>query len=122
MGHRLRLHEGKCRNYHGHNYTITVTVYGEPAHETGMIMDFADLKAVIRAVLLPYDHAMVLEDNDAMLALLREGSFKYVITEFPPTAENLARHWKARITDHLSWQADLVVVRVEEMPDSGATA
>jgi 6-pyruvoyltetrahydropterin/6-carboxytetrahydropterin synthase len=50
---------GKCanRNGHGHNYTLEVTVVGEPDAVTGFVVDLKWLKDVIeRDVLSAWDH------------------------------------------------------------------
>jgi 6-pyruvoyltetrahydropterin/6-carboxytetrahydropterin synthase len=50
---------GRCanRNGHGHNYTLEVTVAGEPDPVTGFVVDLKWLKGVIeREVLSHYDH------------------------------------------------------------------
>jgi 6-pyruvoyltetrahydropterin/6-carboxytetrahydropterin synthase len=50
---------GKCarRNGHGHNYTLEVTVAGDPDKVTGFVVDLKWLKDVIeREVLSAYDH------------------------------------------------------------------
>lgn len=50
---------GKCsnKNWHGHNYTIFVTVKGIPSIETGFVIDLKDLSAIIKEkVIEPLDH------------------------------------------------------------------
>ena len=50
---------GRCanRNGHGHNYTLEVTVAGQPDGVTGFVVDLKWLKDVIeREVLTAYDH------------------------------------------------------------------
>lgn len=50
---------GRCanRNGHGHNYTLEVTVSGEPDPVTGFVVDLKWLKDVMeREVLSAYDH------------------------------------------------------------------
>lgn len=50
---------GRCanRNGHGHNYTLEVTVVGEPDAVTGFVVDLKWLKDVIEAqVLSAWDH------------------------------------------------------------------
>jgi len=50
---------GRCanRNGHGHNYTLEVTVAGEPDPVTGFVVDLKWLKEVMeREVLSAYDH------------------------------------------------------------------
>lgn len=53
--HFLPNYDGKCGNWHGHNYILEVTVAG-PLHN-GMVVDFGDLKTAVNAVLdQHYDH------------------------------------------------------------------
>ncbi len=50
---------GRCanRNGHGHNYTLEVTVAGEPDPVTGFVVDLKWLKDIIEEkVLSAYDH------------------------------------------------------------------
>ena len=50
---------GRCanRNGHGHNYTLEVTVAGEPDPVTGFVVDLKWLKGVMESeVLAAYDH------------------------------------------------------------------
>ena len=50
---------GRCsnKNGHGHNYTLEVTLAGEPDAVTGFVVDLKWLKDVIeREVLAAYDH------------------------------------------------------------------
>lgn len=50
---------GKCNhpNWHGHNYTLEVTIAGEVNPETGFVIDLSRLKRIIREkVLEPCDH------------------------------------------------------------------
>ena len=44
----------KCGQLHGHTYRVELTVEGDASG--GMLLDFADLKAQLRAALAPYDH------------------------------------------------------------------
>jgi 6-pyruvoyltetrahydropterin/6-carboxytetrahydropterin synthase len=48
---------GPCGNLHGHNYVLEVTIQGEPAPETGMVMDLKVLKdLILEAVMNRFDH------------------------------------------------------------------
>ena len=49
--HALYGYDGKCKNIHGHNYKLFVTVIGAPVNDTVMqrniAMDFGDLKRLL---------------------------------------------------------------------------
>jgi len=50
---------GKCNNRlgHGHNYTLEVTVAGEPDPLTGMVLDLGELKELLdREIMRRMDH------------------------------------------------------------------
>ena len=50
---------GKCSNpnWHGHNYTLLVTVKGEVSKETGFVVNLKELSRIINEkVILPLDH------------------------------------------------------------------
>ena len=98
---------GKCNNPygHGHNYRIEVTVGGEVSRETGMVINMADLDAVVRKrVLERFDHA-----NLNLDPLFGDPLFANLV----PTTENLS----ITIFDLLSKAlrpAELEKVRIEE--------
>jgi 6-pyruvoyltetrahydropterin/6-carboxytetrahydropterin synthase len=78
-GHYLRNYRGKCENPHGHNYRVLVTLIGESLDEAGLLLDFKQLKQVMRPVVERLDHQMI---NDLE-----------PFTEVNPSAENLARYF-----------------------------
>lgn len=56
---------GSCANPngHGHNFTLLVTVMGEPDPKTGFLIDLKTLKQIIREeVIDPLDHRNLNED------------------------------------------------------------
>lgn len=58
---------GKCNNPHGHghNYYLDVTIQGEPDPVTGMIMNLADLDAIVEKVVLDkFDHKHLNKDME----------------------------------------------------------
>ena len=58
---------GKCanKNFHGHNFTLTVTVKGEINPDTGFVMNLVDLKELIRTqVIDKLDHKNLNLDVD----------------------------------------------------------
>ncbi|QNR22892.1 6-pyruvoyl trahydropterin synthase family protein [Croceimicrobium hydrocarbonivorans] len=61
---------GKCanKNFHGHNFTLIVTVKGEINPDTGFVMNLVDLKKIIQEqVIEKVDHANLNHDVDFML-------------------------------------------------------
>jgi 6-pyruvoyltetrahydropterin/6-carboxytetrahydropterin synthase len=50
---------GKCNNPHGHghNYTLEVTIEGEPDPSTGMVLDLVELKGILeKEIMQRMDH------------------------------------------------------------------
>ncbi len=100
---------GRCsnRNGHGHNYTLEVTLAGEPDPATGFVVDLKWLKDVIeREVMSAYDHRHL---------NIEVPEFAGVI----PTTENIAIAAWRRLEPAVSAAggAKLSRVRVYETPD-----
>lgn len=60
---------GKCANpnWHGHNYTLLVTVKGEKSPETGFVANLSDLsKIIMEKVINKVDHKNLNIDVDFM--------------------------------------------------------
>ena len=55
-GHALRNYKGKCENVHGHNFKVQVTIQGERLDDTGLLVDFIDVKNLMQAVIGRLDH------------------------------------------------------------------
>src|SRR5258708_37841411 len=60
-GHYLRDYKGKCENPHGHNYKVRVTLTGPTLDKAGLLLDFKDLKEVMKHVIDRLDHQMLNE-------------------------------------------------------------
>ncbi len=78
-GHYLRNYKGKCENPHGHNYKVRVTLQGEELDRAGLLVDFKDLKDVMKHVIDRLDHQMI---NDLE---------PFKVTN--PSAENIAKYF-----------------------------
>ena len=59
--HAIRGHTRGCQNLHGHNYRVRVFATARQLDELGMVIDFADLKAVVSEVVGPFDHRVINE-------------------------------------------------------------
>jgi len=57
--HYLPSYKGKCEELHGHTYKLEVIVEGQPDSE-GMIIDFADLKRIVKEeIIKKLDHKLL---------------------------------------------------------------
>jgi len=72
-GHCLPNHSGKCRNLHGHNAVLEVTVSGDihPLPGTsseGMLIDFSELKRLVNwSVVDVWDHKMLVAGDEPIV-------------------------------------------------------
>jgi 6-pyruvoyltetrahydropterin/6-carboxytetrahydropterin synthase len=172
-GHRVTDHSSKCRNVHGHRYTIRAYCEGplaEAGEQAGMVLDFGFLKEeMMTKIDTPCDHGMIFWRGDELMCRMFEprlddftegcgysfvnglqcenlvewwkiidrfleaygwvtahtrGGTKVYIVDFVPTAENLARHWFARLWERVeersNGKARLTKIRVEETPNCWA--
>jgi len=46
----------KCRRMHGHSFRVEIKVKGEADEKMGILMDFADIKAVVKPYIDYLDH------------------------------------------------------------------
>jgi 6-pyruvoyl tetrahydropterin synthase/QueD family protein len=117
--HRLDTPDaGRCSNLHGHTYRVRAEIVGERGEATGWVMDFAELREVVRGV-LP-DHVTILQAGDAAASVLEKLNFAVVRLPRPPTAETLAIHLAAQIRRELPEGADIVRLTVWESRDNAA--
>jgi 6-pyruvoyltetrahydropterin/6-carboxytetrahydropterin synthase len=60
-GHALRNYKGKCENIHGHNWRVQVVIEGERLDDTGLLVDFIDVKDLMGSVIARLDHQFLNE-------------------------------------------------------------
>lgn len=109
-GHALRGYKGKCENPHGHNYRVQVTLEGPQLDNIGLLIDFSQLKHVMREVIRRLDHQFI---NDLE-----------PFTTVNPSAENMAKYFYeevaaqlnglppgARVTDVIVWETDTAMAK-----------
>src|ERR1700730_420751 len=78
-GHYLRKYQGKCAKPHGHTYKVRVTLCGADLDSAGLMLDFKDLREVMRHVIDRLDHQMMIDIEP--------------FTTLNPSAENLAKYF-----------------------------
>jgi 6-pyruvoyltetrahydropterin/6-carboxytetrahydropterin synthase len=104
MAHALKGYDGLCRNIHGHSYELLVTIIGIPitdeaSTKIGMVMDFGDLKKIVRKCIVDeFDHALVLNRASANeYASGAEMFGRTILVDYQPTSENMLIDFAARL-------------------------
>ncbi len=93
----------KCANPngHGHNYVLEVTVAGEPANDSGYVIDVKKLKEIIRREIISrVDHKHLNLDVDFLKGI-------------NPTSENVAKAFWGILVDKIT-DGRLYSVRLHE--------
>ena len=106
--HQLRQYEGKSENMHGHNFTVEVDVVGERLDpKLGILMDFKELKRLLKVVTEELDHKHLNDLPD--------------FAERNPSSELLAQHVFRRLQGLLApYPVRLAEVMVSEKASSRA--
>ena len=97
--HALRNYKGRCENVHGHNWKVRVVIEGEKLDQTGMLVDFLDVKSLMGEIVDRIDHQFLNE-----------------IPPFDvvnPSAENIAEYFYQQMAGRL--EATPVPVRIREV-------
>ncbi len=117
-GHRLLDYDGKCKNLHGHNGRVLLTLEAPSLDELGMVIDFAAIKRVVQKWIDErLDHRMILRRDDPVVETLQQMGEPLMLIDENPTAENLAK----LIADYALEQGFPVVeVRLWETPHCSA--
>ena len=128
MAHALWNYDGLCRHIHGHSYKLFIAIIGEPIENSndpklGMVLDFADLKAVVKEPVVDYfDHSLVVY-RGAENYLPDEPHDMYDkvhLMDFQPTCENLVLYIAEKVQARLSPGIGLYSVRLYETATSYA--
>jgi len=86
--HFLRGYAGKCANIHGHRWKVEVALEGAEINSLGILIDFIDVKNMLKEVLDMFDHKMINEIAP--------------FDKINPTAENIAKFIYGQMADKLS--------------------
>ena len=125
MAHALHGYDGLCRHIHGHSYRLDVTVLGVPIADTksvklGMVMDFGDLKQIVRKVVVePFDHSLVL-NKEARIQHDTEMFGRVICVDYQPTSENMIVDFAEKIKALLPAEVKLHNLRLYETANSYA--
>lgn len=115
MAHRLRRAFSKqCKNLHGHSYIAEVILEAEKLNEDGMIIDFGELKALLKNIIEELDHSIILNEEDELCDVMSEAAGKFIAVSYNPTAEMMARDIAFSIESILPSNILTVTVRLHE--------
>ena len=121
--HALYGYDGKCKNIHGHNYKLSVTVVGAPIEDKshpkyGMVIDFSDLKKIVKEEIVdPFDHATIFNKNTPHLELaniLMDNGHKIVLVDYQPTSEMMVINFAEKISSKLPKNIQLFSLKLQE--------
>jgi 6-pyruvoyltetrahydropterin/6-carboxytetrahydropterin synthase len=59
--HFLREYHGGCERLHGHNYRVRLYASCDELDSAGLVVDFAELKAIMQRILGRFDHQLLNE-------------------------------------------------------------
>lgn len=90
----------KCGGMHGHTYTLKISVSGKPSVYSGWIMDYTDLKNIVKPYITLLDHH-VLNDIEGLENPTTEVLCLWLWKKIKPELPNLSR------------------IEINETPDSG---
>lgn len=126
--HALWNYDGKCKNLHGHTYKLFVTVIGTPISDdnnvkTGMVIDFGDLKKIVKTHIVDiFDHAVILNKKAPYQGFINTPEMfeRFITTEYQPTCENMVSHFANIISEQLPENVNIFSVRLYETETSYA--
>lgn len=73
--HRIKEAEGKCERLHGHTWKVQVTLQGKKLDKRGILIDFREVKKLVKKSIDKLDHQYLNE----------------VLKNMAPTTENIAK-------------------------------
>lgn len=100
----------KCRNLHGHTFKVEVEVEGEVDKESGMVLDFGDIRKAVKGVLKDWDHKFLIPEEDRD-EIEMSGPFNQELkmVEGEPTTENIAFELEKEISEKLDKSVEVKV-------------
>ncbi|MDR1244579.1 MAG: 6-carboxytetrahydropterin synthase QueD [Endomicrobium sp.] len=104
--HCLRGYKGRCENLHGHNWKIRAAFSGSKLDNTGMLIDFTDIKKRLDQIISYLDHKFLNEIDP--------------FNKINPTAENIAAFIYKQLKKIETETAKVCEVEVWESESSSA--
>lgn len=119
-GHRVKNHESKCANPHGHNYIALFYARSDRRllDEIGRVIDFSVLKEKIGAWIDEnWDHRFLCYEKDSelffALSSIPDTPKLPVKLPFNPTAENMANYLLKEVCPSLLSETGVEIFKIE---------
>jgi 6-pyruvoyltetrahydropterin/6-carboxytetrahydropterin synthase len=108
--HSLRNYKGKCENVHGHNYRIEIAFAGETLDDAGLLVDFVDIKRILRKSIAYLDHQFINEMPPFdVINPSAENMAKYFHDEVHKGMEEITVKVPVRILAVKVWETDTCI-------------
>ena len=101
--HSLRFYKGKCENLHGHNWKIEVFLTGERLDESGVVMDFGDIKTRLRDIIGRLDHQYL---NELGMFQGRQPSSERIAAYVAAELQQAIHHPAVRVSRVSAWESE----------------
>ncbi|MBC7107807.1 MAG: 6-carboxytetrahydropterin synthase [Methanomassiliicoccales archaeon] len=126
----------KCGRLHGHVYVLRMIVHGEKG-DHGMIMDFTELKKIMRRIVDEFDHRVLLAGNCPRMKItvgeevIAETSGKryvfptedvVIIDAEEASAEEVARVLLSRVLSEVKFPANVTKIEIGVDEERGQSA
>ena len=105
--HFLKNYKGACENLHGHNWKVELEVKGSKLDQTGLLIDFKELKKILKEILEELDHKLLNE--------------KPPFNRINPSSENIAKFIFDKVSKKLPPHVQVKSVTVWESEKACAT-
>ncbi len=105
--HQLRGYKGKCEELHGHNWKVEIQVEGENLDDVGLLIDFKDIKTILKNAIEELDHKMLNEIRP--------------FNELNPSSELIAKYIHEKIDRLLPDEIKLAQTSIWESENSKCT-
>lgn len=95
MAHQLfDSYSADCHeNLHGHSYILELYIRSIDLDNTGMVVDFGEVKSLVGDYINSWDHSLTMPNSfpEDYLNMLSKFTKKMHIVSYNPTAENMAK-------------------------------
>lgn len=127
--HALYGYDGKCKNIHGHSYSLAVTLIGTPINDSsnpkfGMVLDFGDLKKIVKSEIVDvFDHATIFNINSPHAEIgeyLQKKGHHIIMVDYQPSTENMILDFVEKIKRLLPNHLELHSLKLRETDSSFA--